>query len=63
MSLEIILENKKDKYLINILEESTSELESLKTKRYLTENLNMIGKILTEEGVLDTLKNKNTFNK
>ena len=57
MTLEIILENKRDEYLIQVLEEGTTELESLKTKKYLTENLNLIEKILVEEGLLDTLKN------
>jgi len=57
MSLEMILENKRDDYLIQVLEESTTELETLKTKKYLTENLNLIEKILVEEGLLDTLKN------
>jgi len=57
MSLELILENKKDTYLLNVLEENTSELQVLKTKKYLNENLNLIGKILVEEGILDTLKN------
>jgi len=57
MSLEMILENKRDEYLIQVLEEGTTELESLKTKKYLIENLNFIKKILVEEGLLDTLKN------
>jgi hypothetical protein len=57
MSLEMILENKRDSYLIQVLEEGTTELESLKTKKYLTENLETIRKILIEEGLLDTLKN------
>ena len=54
--LNKIIENKRDEYMINVLEESTSELESLKTKKYLTENLSMIGKILVEEGVVDAAK-------
>ena len=54
--LNKVIENKRDAYMINVLEESTSELESLKTKKYLTENLNMIGKILVEEGVVDAAK-------
>ena len=51
-----ILANKRDDYMISVLEESTSELESLKTKKYLTENLNLIGKVLMEEGVVDAAK-------
>jgi len=56
MILNKVIENKRDTYMINVLEESTSELESLKTKKYLTENLNLIGKILMEEGVVDNAR-------
>jgi len=54
--LNKVIENKRDEYMINVLEEGTTELESLKTKKYLTENLHMIGKILMEEGVVDAAK-------
>jgi len=51
--LQTVLENKRDQYMIRVLEEGTSELGSLKTKQYLTENLNLINKILVEESVVD----------
>ncbi len=54
--LNKVLENKRDQYMIQVLEESTSELESLKTKQYLNENLALIGKILVEEGVVDAAR-------
>jgi len=54
--LNKVIENKRDEYMISVLEEGTTELESLKTKKYLTENLHLIGKILMEEGVVDAAK-------
>ena len=54
--LSKVIENKRDEYMIQVLEEGTTELESLKTKKYLTENLTLIGKILVEEGVVDAAK-------
>jgi len=54
--LSKVIENKRDEYMIQVLEEGTTELESLKTKKYLTENLTLIGKILMEEGVVDAAK-------
>jgi len=51
-----VLENKRDQYMISVLEEGTTELAALKTKQYLNENLSMIGKVLVEEGVVDAAK-------
>jgi len=55
--LDLILENVRDEYMINLLEEgSTTELETLKTKKFLNENLNRIRKMLVEEGALEGVK-------
>ncbi len=55
--IDLILENIRDEYMINLLEEGTaSELETLKTKKFLNENLNRIRKMLIEEGTLDGVK-------
>ncbi len=55
--LDLILENIRDEYMINLLEEGTSsELETLKTKKFLNENLNRIRKMLIEEGALEGVK-------
>ncbi len=55
--IDLILENVRDEYLINLLEEGeTSELETLKTKKFLTENLGRIRKMLIEEGAVDNIK-------
>ncbi len=55
--LDLIIEGIRDEYMINLLEEgSVSELESLKTKKFLNENLNRIRKMLIEEGALDGVK-------
>lgn len=43
--------------MINILEEGTTELVALKTKKFLNENLSIIHKILVEEGVVDGARN------
>ncbi len=56
--LDLILENIRDEYMINLLEEGeTTELETLKTKKFLNENLNRIRGMLVEEGVMDSVKN------
>ncbi len=56
--IDLIIESIRDEYMINLLEEgSVSELESLKTKKFLNENLNRIRKMLVEEGALDGVKN------
>ncbi len=56
--LDLIIENIRDEYMINLLEEGTaSELESLKTKKFLNENLNRIRNMLIEEGAIDSVKN------
>jgi len=57
----------RDRHLMNVLEEGTvtSELDVLKTKKFLTENLSFIKKILVEEGVVDGAKDhlKNNWGK
>jgi len=56
--LDLILENIRDEFMINLLEEGeTSELGTLKTKKFLNENLGRIRKMLVEEGALDSVKN------
>ncbi len=55
--LDLIIENVRDEYMINLLEEGeTTELETLKTKKFLNENLNRIRKMLIEEGALEGVK-------
>ncbi len=55
--LDLILENIRDEYMINLLEEgSVTELETLKTKKFLNENLSRIRKMLIEEGAMDGVK-------
>ncbi|RLD42218.1 MAG: hypothetical protein DRI86_12070 [Bacteroidetes bacterium] len=54
--LQLVLENVRDRHMINILEEGTTELVALKTKKFLNENLSIISKILVEEGVVDGAK-------
>ncbi len=55
--LDLILEDIRDEYMINLLEEgSFNELETLKTKKFLNENLNRIRKMLIEEGALEGVK-------
>ncbi len=54
--LQLVLENVRDRHMINILEEGTTELVALKTKKFLNENLSIINKILVEEGVVDGAK-------
>ncbi len=55
--LDYILESIRDEYMINLLEEGeVSELETLKTKKFLNENLNRIRGMLVEEGAMDAIK-------
>ena len=55
--LNLVLENIRDEYMINFLEENTaSELEILKTKKFLNESLLEMRKFLIEEGNLDGIK-------
>lgn len=55
--LDLILENIRDEYMINLLEEgASSELEALKTKKFLSENLNRVRTMLVEEGVMEGVK-------
>ena len=55
--LDLILENIRDEYMINLLEEGeVSELESLKTKKFLNKSLGRIRSMLVEEGALDAVK-------
>jgi hypothetical protein len=55
--LQLVLENVRDRHMINILEEGVTELGVLKTKKFLNENLSVISKILVEEGVVDGARN------
>ena len=56
-TLNEAIEIVKDRHLIKVLEEGTvSELGALKTKKFLTENLNLMRHILVEEGVVDNAK-------
>ena len=55
--LDLILENIRDEYMINLLEEGeSSELQTLKTKKFLNENLNRIRGMLVEEGTLNQVQ-------
>jgi len=54
--LDLVLESVRDRYMINVLEEGTTELGALKTKRFLTENTQRIKEILIQEGVMDGVK-------
>ena len=55
--IDLIIENIRDEYMINLLEESeVSELEALKTKRFLNESLGRIRSMLVEEGAMDAVK-------
>lgn len=55
--LDLILENIRDEYMINLLEEGeTSELETLKTKKFLNENLSRVRDILVEEGTIEAVR-------
>jgi len=55
--LDLIIENIRDEYMINLLEEGEiSELETLKTKKFLNESLSRIRGMLVEEGALDAVK-------
>ena len=55
--LDLILENIRDEYMINLLEEGeVTELQTLKTKKFLNENLNRIRAMLIEEGAMDAVK-------
>ncbi len=55
--IDLILESIRDEYMINLLEEgSVTELETLKTKKFLNENLTRIRKMLVEEGALEGVK-------
>jgi len=54
MLLTEAIETVRDRHLMAVLEESeVTELQALKTKKFLNENLNIIKKVLVEEGVLD----------
>ncbi len=55
--LNLVLENIRDEYMMNILEEgSVTELGALKTKKFLNENLGRIRGMLVEEGTMDKVK-------
>ncbi len=64
--IDLILENIRDEYMINLLEEGeVTELETLKTKKFLNESLGRIRGLLVEEGTMDAVKNnlKNNWGK
>jgi len=46
--LHEIVESVKEEYLLNVIEESTSEIEVLKTKKFLNETASIVEKILLE---------------
>lgn len=61
--IDLIIESIRDEYMINLLEESeVSELEALKTKKFLNEALGRVRGMLVEEGALgqvqEILENK-----
>jgi len=51
-----IVESVKENYLLNALEESTNEIEVLRTKKFLNEAASVIETVLVEEGVIDSVK-------
>ena len=56
--LDLVLENIRDEYMINVLEEgTTTELEALKTKKFLNESIQSIRGILVQEGVMPAVQN------
>ncbi len=51
--IDLVIESIRDEYMINLLEEgSVSELQTLKTKKFLTENLSRIRHMLINEGTM-----------
>jgi len=64
--IDLIIENIRDEYMINLLEEGeVSELETLKTKKFLNESLGRIREMLIEEGAMAGVQNhlKNNWGK
>ncbi len=64
--IDLILENIRDEYMINLLEEGeVTELQTLKTKKFLNESLRAIRGMLVEEGTMDNVKDhlKNNWGK
>lgn len=58
MKLDLILESIRDEYMIQVLEEGeVTELESLKTKRFLNESIKAVRGMLVEEGIMGSVKN------
>jgi len=55
MQLKEITESVKENYLLNSLEESTSEIGLLKTKRFLNETTAIIEEAILEEGLQDKI--------
>lgn len=60
MKLDLILENIRNSYTLNLLEESSatnvSEVEVLKGKKLINESTMMLRKILIQEGVMEDVK-------
>ena len=55
MQLKEITESVKENYLLNSLEESTSEIGLLKTKKFLNETTAIIEEAILEEGLQDKI--------
>ena len=56
LKLHEICESVKESYLLNTIEESTNEVEILKTKKFLNETTATIERILVEENIVDAIK-------
>jgi uncharacterized protein YjbJ (UPF0337 family) len=56
LKLHEICESVKENYLLNTIEESTNEVEILKTKKFLNETTATIERILVEENIVDAIK-------
>ena len=60
--LHEIVESVKEDYLLNVIEESTNEIEVLKTKKFLNETASIVESILMEadengKSMVDKIKN------
>jgi len=58
LKLKEIVESVKEEYLLNSLEETTSEIETLRTKKFLNETAATIEHMLLNEGAGEWIKNK-----
>jgi len=55
--LHEIIENVKEDYLLNVIEESTNDAEVLKTKKFLNETASIVENMILEEGIKDIYGN------